>query len=72
MTAKPGIVIGRKGASVNVLKQHVGEADQRHGQESAVDVLEVERPEMDADLVAESIAEQLERRVSQKRAMRQA
>jgi small subunit ribosomal protein S3 len=72
VTAKPGIVIGRKGASVNQLKAQLEALTSVTGKNLRLDVLEVERPEMDAHLVAESIAEQLERRVSQKRAMRQA
>jgi small subunit ribosomal protein S3 len=72
VTAKPGIVIGRKGQNVNELKKRLESLTSVTGRNLRVDVLEVERPEMDAHLVAESIAEQLERRVSQKRAMRQA
>lgn len=72
VTAKPGIVIGRKGASVNALKGKLEQMTGVAGKNLRLDVLEVERPEMDAHLVAESVAEQLERRVSQKRAMRQA
>jgi small subunit ribosomal protein S3 len=72
VTAKPGIVIGRKGASVNELKAQLEALPSVQGKNLRLDVVEVERPEMDAHLIAESIAEQLERRVSQKRAMRQA
>ena len=68
-TAKPGIIIGRKGASVNALRDHV-----RHitGKTARVDVLEIERPEANSAIIAESIAGQLERRISHKRAMKQA
>jgi len=72
VTAKPGIVIGRKGATVNALKAKMEQLTGVAGKNLRLDVLEVERPEMDAQLVAETIAEQLEKRVSQKRAMRQA
>lgn len=72
VTAKPGIVIGRKGANVNELKGKLETLTSLTGKNLRLDVLEVERPDMDAHLVAESVAEQLERRVSQKRAMRQA
>jgi len=72
VTAKPGIVIGRKGANVNELKARLEALTGITGRNLRLDVVEVERPEMDAYLIAESIAEQLERRVSQKRAMRQA
>ncbi len=72
VTAKPGIVIGRKGANVNELKARLEKLTGISGKNLRLDVLEIERPEMDAHLVAETIAEQLEKRVSQKRAMRQA
>jgi small subunit ribosomal protein S3 len=69
LTAKPGIVIGRKGASVNALRQSLEEMT---GKKVHVDVDEVERPEIDAYLVAEGIAQQIERRISFRRAMKQA
>jgi len=72
VTAKPGIVIGRKGANVNELKARLEALTSVTGKNLRLDVVEVERPEMDAYLIAESVAEQLERHVSQKRAMRQA
>ena len=72
VTAKPGVVIGRKGAAINALKEDLEKLTGVEGKNLRLDVLEVERPDTDAHLVAESIAEQLERRVSQKRAMRQA
>lgn len=72
VTAKPGVVIGRRGAAVNELKQKLEELTSVSGKNLRLDVVELERPETDAYLVAESIAEQLERRVSQKRAMKQA
>ena len=68
-SAKPGVVIGRKGANVNVLRS---ELEGLTGKKAWVEVQEVEKPEMDAVLIAESIAEQLEKRVSHKRAMKQA
>ncbi len=68
-TAKPGIVIGRKGANVNALRQSL---EQLTGKKVHVDVEEVERPELDAYLVAEGIAQQIERRISYRRAMKQA
>lgn len=72
VTARPGIVIGRKGSNVNALKNELETLTDVTGKNLRLDVVEVERPELDAHLVSESIAEQLERRVSQKRAMRQA
>jgi len=68
-TAKPGIVIGRKGQTVNELREALSDLT---GKRVKIDVAEVKRPELDARLVAESIAEQLERRVSFRRAMKQA
>jgi len=68
-TAKPGIIIGRKGAGVNRLRQVIEEFT---GKRVRIEVEEIDKPELDAFLVAESIAEQLERRVSFKRAMKQA
>jgi len=68
-TAKPGIVIGRKGQNVNALRRDLEELT---GKKIHVDVEEVERPEVDAYLVAEGIAQQIERRISYKRAMKQA
>jgi small subunit ribosomal protein S3 len=68
-TAKPGIIIGRKGANVNALRNKLQDFT---GKRVKVDVTEIARPELDAYLVAESIAEQLERRISHKRAMKQA
>jgi small subunit ribosomal protein S3 len=68
-TAKPGIVIGRKGANVNALRQSLEDLT---GKKVHVDVEEVDRPELDAYLVAEGIAQQIERRISYRRAMKQA
>jgi len=68
-TAKPGIVIGRKGVHVNRLRTRLQELT---GKKVKVDVNEIQRPETDAQLVAESIAEQLTRRISWKRAMKRA
>jgi small subunit ribosomal protein S3 len=68
-TAKPGIVIGRKGANVNKLRRSLEDLT---GKKIHVDVEEVKRPELDAYLVAEGIAQQVERRISYKRAMKQA
>ncbi len=67
-TARPGVIIGRKGASVNLLRNKLQEKTQKRVK---VDVREITKPELDSTLVAESIAEQLERRISWKRAMKQ-
>jgi small subunit ribosomal protein S3 len=68
-TAKPGIIIGRKGANVNQLRTRLQEVTNKRVK---VDVTEITRPEVEAYLVAESIAEQIEKRISHKRAMKQA
>ncbi len=68
-TARPGVIIGRKGASVNLLRTNLQELTSK---KVKIDVNEISRPELSSTLVAESIAEQLERRISWKRAMKQA
>jgi len=68
-TAKPGIVIGRKGANVTALRRDLEQLTEK---KVHIDVEEVDRPELDAYLVAEGIAQQVERRISYKRAMKQA
>ncbi len=68
-TAKPGMVIGRHGANVNALKSSL---ETLSGKRIKIDVAEIGQPDLDATVVAQSVAEQLERRISQKRAMKQA
>src|SRR5271170_7453931 len=68
-TARPGIVIGRKGAEIEKLKTDL---QKRTNRDVFIDILEVNKPELDAQLVAESIALQLEKRVAFRRAMRKA
>ncbi|HVB86839.1 MAG TPA: 30S ribosomal protein S3 [Candidatus Dormibacteraeota bacterium] len=68
-TARPGIIIGRKGSEIDKLKNEVQKRTKR---EVHIDIQEVHRPEMAAQLVAESIALQLEKRVAFRRAMRKA
>jgi small subunit ribosomal protein S3 len=68
-TARPGIVIGRKGAEIDKLKE---ELSKMTGKEIYVDIIEIKTPETDAQLVAENVALQLERRVSFRRAMKKA
>lgn len=67
-TAKPGIVIGKGGAGVEALKKEVEEFT---GKQVALDIIEIKNPDIDAQLVAENIAQQLEKRVSFRRAMKQ-
>ncbi|MBV9608629.1 MAG: 30S ribosomal protein S3, partial [Acidobacteria bacterium] len=68
-TARPGIIIGRKGAEIDKLKQ---ELQKRTSRDVFIDIQEVHKPELDAQLVSESIALQLEKRVGFRRAMRKA
>ncbi len=72
VTAKPGVVIGRRGASINALKETLEAMTDVRGKQMRVDVVEIKNADLDAHVVAEGIAEQLERRVAHKRAMRQA
>ena len=68
-TARPGIVIGKKGAEIEILKKDL---EQFVSRPVTLDIQEVRRPEADAQLVAESIASQLVRRVAFRRAMKKA
>ena len=68
-TARPGIIIGRKGAEIEKLKL---ELHQKTSREVFIDIQEVHKPELDAQLVSESVALQLEKRVAFRRAMRKA
>src|SRR5579862_8371214 len=69
-TARPGIIIGRKGAEIDKLKADLQK--RTAGKDIFVDIQEVHKPELDAQLVSESIALQLEKRVGFRRAMRKA
>lgn len=68
-TARPGVVIGRRGAEIDKIKEDLGNLT---GKEVYVDIQEVKSPETNAQLVAENIALQLERRISFRRAMKKA
>jgi small subunit ribosomal protein S3 len=68
-TSRPGIIIGRKGAEIEKLKQDMARKTKR---EVFIDIQEVHKPELDAQLVSESIGLQLEKRVAFRRAMRKA
>ena len=68
-TAKPGIVIGKGGSSVDQLREDL---EKRFGNRVRISIQEIKQPELDAQLVAENIASQIERRISYKRAMKQA
>jgi small subunit ribosomal protein S3 len=68
-TAKPGIVIGKGGASVDLLREDL---EKKFGNRVRISIQEIKQPELDAQLVAENIASQIERRISHRRAMKQA
>jgi small subunit ribosomal protein S3 len=68
-TARPGLVIGKKGAEIDILK---GELGKLTGKEIWIEVEEIKRPDLDAKLVADGIAKQLERRVPFRRIMKKA
>jgi len=68
-TARPGIIIGKKGTEVEKLRKDL---KQMTGKEVAIDIKEIRKPEIDAQLVAENIALQLEKRVAFRRAMKKA
>ncbi len=68
-TARPGIIIGKKGAEVDKLKKDL---EQFTAKEVGIDIKEIRKPEMDAQLVAENIALQLEKRVAFRKAMKKA
>ena len=66
-TARPGVVIGKKGADIEILRRAISKMT---GSEVHLNIVEVRKPEIDGQLVAENIAQQLERRVSIRRAMK--
>lgn len=70
VTARPGIVIGRKGSEIENMTQEISML--AGGKQAKVDIVEIKQPEIDATLVAESIASQLERRIGCRRAMKKA
>ncbi|MEZ5542536.1 MAG: 30S ribosomal protein S3 [Pseudomonadota bacterium] len=68
-TARPGIVIGKKGEDIDTLRKEVSE---KMGVPVSINIEEIRKPELDATLVAESVAQQLERRIMFRRAMKRA
>ena len=68
-TARPGVVIGKKGADIDVLRKEIAKMTKS---DVSLNIVEIRKPEIDAQLVADSIAQQLERRVSIRRAMKRA
>lgn len=71
-TARPGIVIGKKGADVEVLRLEVAKRMGLHQNNVKINIEEIRKPEIEAQLVAESISQQLERRIMFRRAMKRA
>jgi small subunit ribosomal protein S3 len=69
-TARPGLVIGRKGQEIDVMSAKI--SDMCGGKQVKIDIFEIKQPELDAQLVAETVAVQLERRISFRRAMKRA
>lgn len=68
-TARPGIVIGKRGAEIEAIRQDL---EKKIGREIMIDIQEVRKPELDAQLVAENVAQQLIRRIAFRRAMKRA
>lgn len=68
-TARPGVVIGKKGADIEVLRAHL---NKKTGGDVSLNIVEIRKPEIDAQLVAENVAQQLERRIAFRRAMKRA
>ncbi len=68
-TARPGLVIGKKGAEIDILKQELKKVT---GKDIWIEVEEIKRPDLDAKLVADGIAKQLERRMPFRRVMKKA
>ena len=68
-TARPGVVIGKKGADIEKLRREIA---QMTGGEAHLNIVEIRKPEIEAQLVAENISQQMERRVSIRRAMKRA
>ena len=67
-TARPGLVIGRKGAEIETMTKEISQM--AGGKQVKIDIYEIKTPELEAQLVAENIALQLERRISFRRAMK--
>jgi small subunit ribosomal protein S3 len=69
-TARPGVVIGRRGSEIETLTKEI--SDLADGKQVKIDIVEIKNPDIDAQLVAENVASQLERRISFRRAMKRA
>src|SRR5256885_11392531 len=69
-TARPGIVIGRKGAEIEKMTEEISKMAQ--GKQIKIDIQEIKTPELDAQLVAENVALQIERRIAYRRGVKKA
>lgn len=68
-TARPGVIIGKKGAEIETLRKELSKLT---GTETYLNIVEVRKPDIDAQLIAENVADQLERRIAYRRAMKRA
>ena len=68
-SARPGVIIGKKGADIEKLRSELSKLT---GQDTSLNIVEIRKPEVDAQLIAENIAQQLERRIAFRRAMKRA
>ena len=68
-TSRPGVIIGKKGSDIEKLKKDIGNITEG---DVSINILEIKKPELDSQLVADNIAQQLERRVAFRRAMKRA
>ena len=68
-TSRPGVIIGKKGSDIEKLKKNIGNITEG---DVSINILEIKKPELDSQLVADNIAQQLERRVAFRRAMKRA
>ena len=68
-TSRPGVIIGKKGSDIEKLKKEIGNITEG---DVSINIVEIKKPELDSQLVADNIAQQLERRVAFRRAMKRA
>ena len=71
-SSKPGIIIGKKGADISILKNEIATLTQMKSSEVSVNIVDVKKPEIDASLVAQNVAQQLEKRISFRKAVKRA
>lgn len=71
-SSKPGIIIGKKGADISILKNEIATLTKMGASDVSVNIVDIKKPEVDASLVAQNVARQLEKRVSFRKAMKRA